>query len=45
MVTSELVSESMPDDVLTWGDSGGRKTKSWIMGIGFRRLAGWEIDR
>ena len=34
-VMSELVSESMPDDVLTWGDSGGGKAKSGMMGIGF----------
>ena len=42
---SELVSESMPDDVLTWGDSGGGKAKSGMMGIGFWRLAGWEMER
>ena len=41
---SELASESMPDDVLIWGDSGGGK-KSGMMGIGFWRLAGWEIER
>ena len=34
-VMSELVSESMPDDVLTWGDSSGGKEKSGMMGIGF----------
>ena len=33
-VISEFVSESMPDDVLTWGDSGGGKAKSGMMGIG-----------
>ena len=44
-VMSELVSESMPDDVLTWGDSGGGKAKSGMMVIGFWRLAGWEMER
>ena len=44
-VISELVSESMPDDVLTWGDSGGGKAKSGMMGSGFWRLAGWEMER
>ena len=44
-VMSELVSESMPDDALTWGDSGGGKAKSGMMGIGFWRLAGWEMER
>ena len=43
-VISELASESMPDDVLIWGDSGGGKTKSGMMGIGFWRLAGCEIE-
>ena len=42
---SELASESMPDDVLIWGDSGGGKAKSGTMGIAFWRLAGWEIER
>ena len=32
---SELMSESMPDDVLTSGDSDGRKAKSVMMGTGF----------
>ena len=45
MVMSELVSESMPDDVLTWADSGGGKAKGGMMGIGFWRLAGWEMER
>ena len=44
-VMSELVSESMPDDVLTWGDSGGGKAKNGMMGIRFWRLAGWEMVR
>ena len=44
-VMSELVSETMPDDVLTWGDSGGGKAKSGMMGIGFWRLAVWEMER
>ena len=43
---SELVSESMPDDVLTWGESsGGGKAKSGMMGSGFWMLAGWEMER
>ena len=42
---SELASESMPDDVLMWGESGDGKAKSGMMGIGFWRLAGWEIER
>ena len=42
---SQLASESMPDGVLIWGDSGGRKAKSGMMGIGCWRLAGWEIER
>ena len=42
---SELVSESMPDDVLTWDDSVGGKAKSGLMGIGFWRLTGWEMER
>ena len=33
-VMSELVSISMPDHVLTRGDSGGGKAKSGMMGIG-----------
>ena len=37
---SELASESMPDDVLVWGGSGGRKAKIGMLGIGFWRLAG-----
>ena len=45
MVISELASESMPDDVLIWGDSGGGRAKSVMMGIGFWRLTGWEIER
>ena len=45
MVMSELVSKSMPDDLLTWGDSGGGKAKSGMMGSGFWRLAGWEMER
>ena len=45
IVISELASESVPDDVLIWGDSGGGKAKSGIMGIGFWRLARWEIER
>ena len=44
-VTSECASESMPDDVLIWDDSGGGKAKSGMMGIGIWRLAGWEIER
>ena len=44
MIT-ELASESMQDDVLMWGDSGGRKAKSGMMGIGFWTLAGWENER
>ena len=40
---SELASESMPDDVLIRGDSGGGKARSGMMGIGLWRLAGWEI--
>ena len=44
-VISELASESMSDDVLNWGDSGGGKTKSAMMGIGLWRLAGWKIER
>ena len=44
-VMSELVSEFMPDDMLTWGDSGGGKAKNGMMGIGFWRLAGWEMER
>ena len=44
-VMSELVSESMPDDALTLGNSGGGKAKSRMMGIGFWRLAGWEKER
>ena len=35
----------MPDDVLLWGDSSDGKAKSWMMGNGFGRLAGWEIER
>ena len=42
---SELASESISDDVLIWGDSVGGKAKSVMMGIGFWRLAGWEIER
>ena len=42
---SELASEYMPDDVLIWGDSGGGKSKSGMMGIGFWMLAGLEIER
>ena len=30
---SELTSESMPDDVLIWGNSGGEKAKSGMMGV------------
>ena len=44
-VISELVSESMPDDMLTWGDSGGGKAKSGMMGSGFWMLTGWEMER
>ena len=44
-VISELASESMADDVIIWGDSGGGKAKSGKMGNGFWRLAGWEIER
>ena len=40
---SELASESMPDDLLMWRDSGGGKAKSGMMRTGFWRLAGWEI--
>ena len=36
----ELVSESMPDDVLKWVDSGGEIAKIGMMGIGFWRMAG-----
>ena len=39
-VIFELVSESMPDEVLTWGDSGGGKAKSGMIGMLFWRLAG-----
>ena len=39
-VISELVSESMPDDVLTWGKSSDGKAKSGMIGSGFWRLAG-----
>ena len=42
---SELALEFVPDDVLIWGDSGGGKAKSGMMGIGFWRLAGWEIEK
>ena len=35
----------MPDDVLISGESGVGKAKSGIMGTGFWRLAGWELDR
>ena len=42
---SELASESMPDEMLIWGDSGGGKAKSGMMGMGFWRLAGREIER
>ena len=42
---SELASVSMPDDVLIWGDSGGGKAKRGMIGIGFWRLAGWDIER
>ena len=42
---SELASESIPDDVLIWGDSGGGKAKSGMMGIEFWTLAGWESER
>ena len=42
---SELASETMPDDLLMWGDSSGGKAKSGMMWIGFWRLAGWEIER
>ena len=31
--------------VVTWGDSGGGRAKREMMGIGFWRLAGWEIER
>ena len=44
-VISELVSESMPDDVLAWADSCGGKAKSGMMRSGFWRLAGWEMER
>ena len=44
-VMSELASQSMPDDVLRWGDSGGGKAKSGLMGIGVWSLAGWKIER
>ena len=44
-VISECASESMPDDVLIWDDSGGGKAKSGMMGIGIWRLAGWENER
>ena len=44
-VISELASQSMPSEVLIWGDSGGAKAKSEIMGIGFWKLAGWQIER
>ena len=35
-VMSELASESMPDDVLMWGDSGGGKAKMewWELSFG-----------
>ena len=42
---SELVSETTPDDVLTWGDSVGGKAKSGVMGIGFSGLTEWEMER
>ena len=42
---SELASESIPDDVLIWGESGGGKAKNGMTGMGFWRLAGWEIER
>ena len=42
---SELALDSMPDHVLIWGESGGGKAKSGMMGIGFCRLAGWEMER
>ena len=45
MVMSELVPESMPEVVLSWGDSSGGKAKSGMMGIGFWRLTGWEMER
>ena len=41
-VMSELVSETMPDDMLTWGDSGGGKAKSGMMGIGFWLGGKWN---
>ena len=41
----ELVSESMPDEVLTWGVSGGGKAKSGMTGIVFWRLTGSETER
>ena len=41
LVMSELVSESMPDDVLTWGDSGGGKAKSGMMGLNWILEVGW----
>ena len=46
---SDIVSESIPDDVLIWGDSGGGKAKSGMMGTGFGdwldgKLNGEEIQ-
>ena len=40
-----LASESMPNDVLMWVELVGGKAKSEMMGIGFWRLAGCEIER
>ena len=42
---SQLASKSTPDDVLISVDSSGGNAKSGMMGIGFWRLAGWEIER
>ena len=42
---SELVSEFMPDDLINCVESSGGKAKIGIMGIGFWRLAGWELER
>ena len=44
-VISELVAETMPDDVLSWGDSVGGKAKCGMVGSRFWRLAGWEMER
>ena len=45
-VVLELLSDSMLDEVLSWGDWGvGGEAKSGMMGRLFCRFAGWEIDR